>query len=311
MSSLLPPLPDESKTAEAPRRRATKTMLALAVLFVVVPFLFWRGTWFGKTLSEEETAQYLSDQQQPRHIQHALVQIGERMARGDPAVRRWYPQVAALTESPVVEIRITLAWVLGADNRAEEFHRALLTLLEDSEPLVRRNAALSLVRFGDESGREELLAVLRPYSIPAPADGIVRWRLQEDNPVDRGSLLGWVDENNREPTEIRSPVVGGAGTETGRGWCASAGRPADLVGGLRRGRGLGGIARSLPDRARGRPSGDRAPPPGGRRCGVRPHPAAGQIDRRRDSAARGKTRRTRWSGLLRNPLERGIIYSTS
>src|SRR3990172_9124122 len=111
MSSQLPP-PKEFQPAEAHRRRATKTMIALAVLLVVVPFLFGRGTWFGRPLSEEETAKYLSDPKEPRHIQHALVQVGERMVRGDPSVKRWYPQVVALTGSPVPEIRITLAWVL-------------------------------------------------------------------------------------------------------------------------------------------------------------------------------------------------------
>lgn len=208
MAPQLPQSPKESNPAEAQRRRATKTMIALAVLLVVVPFLFWRGTWFGRPLSEEETAKYLSDPKQPRHIQHALVQIGERIARGDPAVQRWYPQVVALKGSPIPEIRVTLAWVLGTDNRAEEFHPALLSLLQDSEPLVRRNAALSLVRFGDARGRQEILAMLRPYPIQAPADGTVRFRLREGNPVDRGTLLGRVEEGDSEPAEIRSPLPG-------------------------------------------------------------------------------------------------------
>ncbi len=35
-------------------------------------------------------------------------------------------------------------------------------MLNDSQPLVRRNAALGLVRFKDERGHTELLAMLRP-----------------------------------------------------------------------------------------------------------------------------------------------------
>jgi len=31
-----------------------------------------------------------------RHIQHALVQIGERMSRRDASVTRWYPDVVRL-----------------------------------------------------------------------------------------------------------------------------------------------------------------------------------------------------------------------
>jgi vesicle coat complex subunit len=46
---------------------------------------------------------------------------------------------------------------MGFDNTSQEFHNALLKLLHDQEPIVRRNAALALVRFNDNSGREELL----------------------------------------------------------------------------------------------------------------------------------------------------------
>ena len=46
--------------------------------------------------------------------------------------------------------------------------------LHDEQPLVRRNAALALVRFNDNSGRAELIATLKPYVLKAPADG--RWR---------------------------------------------------------------------------------------------------------------------------------------
>ena len=42
---------------------------------------------------------------------------------------------------------------MGQDNKSEEFHQALLSLLNDNDPLVRRNAALQLVRFGDGSGK--------------------------------------------------------------------------------------------------------------------------------------------------------------
>jgi len=46
---------------------------------------------------------------------------------------------------------------MGYDNKSEEFHQALLKLLRDTEPLVRRNAALALIRFSDASGRADLL----------------------------------------------------------------------------------------------------------------------------------------------------------
>jgi len=195
------------RQAEARPRRPTFFLLIVALASVLVPYLFWRGTWFGRTLSDPEMEKYLADQEKPRQIQHALVQIGERIGRGDPAAKRWYPRVIELARSPHEEIRNTLAWVMGADNRSEEFHRALLGLLPDPEPLVRRNAALSLVRFGDASGREEILAMLRPYAVRAPAAGTVRYRLQEGNPVDHGTLLARL-ETGQGTAEIRSPVPG-------------------------------------------------------------------------------------------------------
>ncbi len=65
-----------------------------AWLIVLMPFLFWWNTWFGRQLSDKQLAEYLQDEKHPRHIQHALVQIGERMTRHDPSVTQWYPQVA-------------------------------------------------------------------------------------------------------------------------------------------------------------------------------------------------------------------------
>jgi hypothetical protein len=173
-----------------------------------VPFLFWRGTWFGRTLSDAELTQYLAAADKPRKAQHALAQIADRMIRGDTRVRRWYPQIMALAEHPTTEIRVTVAWVAGQDNRSQEFHRLLLTLLGDPEPMVRRNAALSLVRFGDGSGRSELLAMLRPFLIRAPEDGRIEMRLQEADTVNPGTLLARLFCTAGEPLEIRSPVPG-------------------------------------------------------------------------------------------------------
>ncbi|OFW15620.1 MAG: hypothetical protein A3H27_15055 [Acidobacteria bacterium RIFCSPLOWO2_02_FULL_59_13] len=183
-------------------------LMALTVLSVLVPFLFWRGTWFGRALSEQEVGQYLSDASRPRRIQHALVQIGERIERGDRSVQRWYPEMVGLAQSTLPEVRVTLAWVLGADPQSEEFHGALQELLHDREPLVRRNAALSLVRFGDASGRDELVAMLRLYTVQATTAGVVRHRLEEGNPVEQGTLLARVEGTDQRAAEIRSPLPG-------------------------------------------------------------------------------------------------------
>jgi len=54
-------------------------MLVVALLLILMPFLTWRGTWFGRNLTTAEIGRYLSDTSHPRHIQHALSQISERM----------------------------------------------------------------------------------------------------------------------------------------------------------------------------------------------------------------------------------------
>src|SRR5450631_1246285 len=131
------------------RQRATWPLIILAALFIIVPFLTWYLTWFGRDLSDEEIAKYLVDEKNPRHIQHALSQIETRIEKGDPGVKKFYPQIVTAAKSPTAEIRKEAAWVMGQDNSSPEFHQALIGLASDAEPLVRRNAAVQLVRFGD------------------------------------------------------------------------------------------------------------------------------------------------------------------
>ena len=44
-------------------------------------------------------------------------------------------------------------------------HEALLRLIRDPEPMVRRNAATALAAFGDGAARPELVAMLKPYTV--------------------------------------------------------------------------------------------------------------------------------------------------
>src|SRR5439155_450868 len=71
------------------------------------------------------------------------------------------------------EVRNTDAWVMGQDTSGTGFHEALLKMLEDSSPMVRGNAALSLVRFGDSSGRAQIVALLQSARIIASRSGRV------------------------------------------------------------------------------------------------------------------------------------------
>ena len=80
--------------------------------------------------------------------------------------------------------------------------------MQDNEPLVRRNAALALVRFNDPAGREVLLATLRPYPVVAPTSGIVTSTLGEGSFVSRGTLLARISGGGNTVAEVRSPLPG-------------------------------------------------------------------------------------------------------
>lgn len=173
-------------------RGTTSFFLASLVLVacLAVPYLVWQETWFGRSLDDDELTQYLAaDPSNSRRIQHALAQIAERIEQGDVTVTQWYQNVGQLSEHPVGQVRVTSAWVMGQDPTSELFHGTLLQMLHDDELLVRRNAALSLVRFGDISGLDELRAMLLPYTVRAPQEGLVHYLVKEGDWVDPGSTL--------------------------------------------------------------------------------------------------------------------------
>ena len=201
--------PSPETTQPADSRKATLMVSALSVLIVVMIFLFWRGTWFGRELSDAEIGEYLADEERPRRAQHALARISDRLDRGDRSVTRWYPAVTALSDHPLTQLRANVAWVMGQDNAEPAFHKKLREMLGDSEPLVRRNAALSLIRFGDNAGHSELRAMLEDYTVLSPHQGVFLNRLDEGDVVVAGTLLARVEvEGEEEALEIRSPVPG-------------------------------------------------------------------------------------------------------
>lgn len=205
-----------SQPLAAPRssgvpRRWMYVILVLSFLFVLMPFLFWQGTWFGRPLSDAQIDKSLADGDHPRKVQHALSQIADRMLSRDPVVRasarRWYSRVVAISTSSVDELRLTAAWVMGQDNTVPEFHQALSRLLADAQPMVQRNAALALVRFGDSAGHAVIVSMLEPYTLPAPHGGALSERLKIGDVVNPGTLLGRVQDGSQK-VEIRTQVPG-------------------------------------------------------------------------------------------------------
>src|SRR5688572_31856916 len=97
--------PELRRAAAAQRVRASGPILILAVLFVGGAFLTWYFTWFGRELSDADITQYLVDEKHPRRVQYALLQIQQRIERGDGNVKQWYPQVVAFSNHPETEFR--------------------------------------------------------------------------------------------------------------------------------------------------------------------------------------------------------------
>ena len=196
-----------------PKRSMSRThkilFFATGWLIVLMPFLFWWSTWFGRHLTDRQLNEYLHDDKKPRHIQHALVQLGERMSRGDATAKHWYPDLLRLAGYSVEEVRNTDAWVMGQDTSGPGFHEALLKMLSDSSLMVRGNAALSLVRFGDSTGRPQIVELLQPAHATAPADGRVVDADRPGTAIHQGGLLAKVAATgSSQVIEIRSPIPG-------------------------------------------------------------------------------------------------------
>ena len=218
------------KTKKPGMSRTQKLLFFLtAWLICLMPFLFWWNTWFGRKLSDQQLTEYLHDTKKPRHIQQALVQVGERITRRDSTAKQWYPDLARLAADPVEEVRNTDAWVMGQDASVAEFHQALLTMLADPSPMVRGNAALSLVRFGDATGRPQIVALLQPAKITSPQSGRI---VDSDRPgtaIHQGGLIAKLDYGAKQIAEIRSPIPGRIRSVAGTGANVAAGAEVAVV----------------------------------------------------------------------------------
>ncbi|HMJ23555.1 MAG TPA: biotin/lipoyl-binding protein [Terriglobales bacterium] len=205
---------DSAATHAKPRMSTRNRLLFFftAWLIVLMPFLFWWNTWFGRQLSDQQLREYLRDDKKPRHIQHALVQIGERVIRHDDSVTRWYPDVVRLASHPIEEVRNTDAWVMGQDASSKDassagFHEVLLQMLNDGSLMVRGNAALSLVRFSDTTGRPQIIALLQPAKVLAPLAGKITDSSTVGTMIHQGGIIAKI-ENAGQTMEARSPISG-------------------------------------------------------------------------------------------------------
>lgn len=184
-------------------------IVIVPILLVLITFLFWYQTWFGRALSDREMAQVLADTSVPHKTQHALAQLSDRIARGDPTVKRWYPQLLALAQNKESQLRLEAAWAMGQDNHSEEFHQALRKLVDDPVPMVRWNASLALVRFGDGTGEPQLRAMMQPFTLAASDAGTIKFRMKEQDDVRNGSIIARIrPAESEQQRDVVSPVGG-------------------------------------------------------------------------------------------------------
>ena len=225
-----PPIDDSSQQGTAPesseqassseptppakpgmKKRWLYLILGVMFLFVLMPYLIWQATWFGKPLNDKQMADAFADTDHPRNAQHALSQVADRMENPDAAVRAtakpWYPQAISAATSSESALRSTAAWVMGKDPSVPEFHDALQKLLVDSDPMVQRNAALSLVRFGDVSGHDMIVSMLKTWTQTAPVEGKLSTRLTPGETVSVGTLIGRIETPGGK-VEIRTKMPG-------------------------------------------------------------------------------------------------------
>ncbi|MGA2983223.1 MAG: HEAT repeat domain-containing protein [Terriglobia bacterium] len=194
---------------EALRSSRNTVIVIVPILLVLITFLFWYQTWFGRALSDREMAQVLADTSVPHKTQHAVAQLSDRIAQGDPTVKRWYPQLLALAQNKESQLRLEAAWAMGQDNQSEEFHQALRKLTDDPVPLVRWNAALALVRFGDAMGEPQIRSMLQPFTLGAPVPGAIRFRMKEQDDVRNGSIIARIRLRESDPQrDVLSPLGG-------------------------------------------------------------------------------------------------------
>jgi len=183
-------------------------IFVVPILVVLITFLFWYQTWFGRPLSDQEMGQSLADTSVPHKTQHALVQLSDRMARGDATTRRWYPEIIRLAGNKEPQLRSMAAWVMGQDSHDNAFHQKLRALVDDPALLVRSNAALALARFGDAAAEQQLRTMLDPFTLNAPQAGTLEFRRKEQEKVQSGTVVARIAANGVRAVDVVSPIAG-------------------------------------------------------------------------------------------------------
>jgi len=195
-------------------------VMSLAVfLTIVFPFSFWFLTWHGWALDPAQVEGGLADPVNPGRASQQIMQIAEKLSRGDDSVRRWFPRILTLAKHKDEDLRRNVAWMMGKDPQCAEFRDALRILIRDPAPMVRLEAALSLAEFRDPMAGGELKAWLGPYRVPSASAGRLQIRIDTGDttkPYTVVARIGEVDVEARV-NGIVSRIIAKDGASIGPG----------------------------------------------------------------------------------------------
>ena len=191
-----------------PRRTRSVLVVVVALAALALPYFAWNNSRFGRHLSRAQIEARLNAEVDPRDTQHALSQVVDRLAKGDPEGQLFRELVVSVASHPRPEVRRMVAWTMGHD-QSEIYHEALRTLVEDSDLGVRRNAACALAKYRDPIARPVLLGMLDTIDVVAPADGkLVALDAKADSTVSVGRSLGKIEDAAGKKHKIRPPFNG-------------------------------------------------------------------------------------------------------
>jgi multidrug efflux pump subunit AcrA (membrane-fusion protein) len=100
-------------------------------------------------------------------------------------------------------------------------------MLGDSSLSVRGNAALSLVRFGDATGRPQIVELLQPAKVIAPDAGQMTDASVIGTSIHQGGVVAKLQVGGSHTIEMRSPIAGRVRTLSAR--VGQQVKPGDLI----------------------------------------------------------------------------------
>lgn len=198
-------------TPRLSRGAASRSLLALwafGLACVLVPSLFFYGTWYGVRLDDAQLSAYLEPGASPDHVRHALEEITRRFQGGDPGMERWSDALVGVSRREDPSLRLAAAWAMQYDATRPEFVARLEELLTDDAFVVRCNAATSLAAGGSAAGRAVLRTMIEPFTVAAPASGEVVSVASVDERVQAGRPLARLRLDGGDEAEVRAPLSG-------------------------------------------------------------------------------------------------------